>query len=267
MKKIIFLLILALGAMSANAQQRRSGAAYEVQPSVIGKVDGGRQVTRNPYYDDDIYYRSERKGNTGRTETGGDAACYVGDGGLEYSRQGGVSVRLSYGATVVSRHRIWQYRGVKGHYSFVDVGSSVPVVDVSYLNNVPRRLDLHEHLRATHQWNGNATYVEYLGGAIRGTPNEAEARFSAFCKNLDGSDVVYRDMRYQMARGYSPSAAEQKWMRRFEQDIRAVGLGYVDGKLVPVQSPQSLSAQWYGTSDCLQISQILQARAQRYNGY
>lgn len=250
MKKIIFLLIFVLGAMSANAQQCHSGATYGVQPSVIGKIDGGRQVSRNPYYDDDIYYRSERRGNTGRTVTGND-----------------VSVCISHRSTVISRHRIWQYRGVKGHYSFVDVGGSVPIVDVSYLNNVPRRLDLHEHLRATHQWNGDASYVEYLGGAIRGTPNEAEAQFSAFCKNLDGSDIVYRDMRCQMARGYSPSAAEQKWMYRFELDIKTVGLGYVDGVLVPVQSPQSLSAQWYGTSDCLRISQIMQARAQRYNGY
>ena len=90
-------------------------------------------------------------------------------------------------------------------------------------------------------------------------------KFHAFCKNLEGSDVVYRDMQHQIAEGYRPSVAEQKWMRGFERDLKTIGLDYVDGKLTPVQSPQSLKAQWYGTSDNIKTSQILQCRAQHYN--
>lgn len=256
----------AVSHAEARSDVAQTGGNDEVQPSAV-RNGGGRPVARDPYNNDDIYYRPEQRGSTGVAAASRDVATPVGDGELEDSREVDGSQHTAHDATVVDRHRIWQYKGIKGHYSFVDTGGNAPVVDISHLNNVPEQLNLREHIRGTHEWNGSATYEEYLGGAIRGTPNEVNAQLQAFCKNLEGSDVVYRDMRQQIAGGYEPSAAEQKWMRGFEQDLRTIGLGYVDGKLTPVQSPQSLKAQWYGTSDNIKTSQILQARAQRYNGY
>lgn len=256
--------------LAENTEQpatRGAGATRgvdEEQPAVIKKTGSGRPVSRDPY-EDDIYYRPEKRGGNGVAAASKDVATPVGDDRLEDSQEADTSAHTSHEPTVVSRHRIWEYRGIKGHYSFVDTGANAPVVDISHLNNIPEQLDLRAHLRATHEWNGNATYEEYLGGAIRGTPNEVNAQFHAFCKNLEGSDVVYRDMQHQIAEGYRPSVAEQKWMRGFERDLKTIGLDYVDGKLTPVQSPQSLKAQWYGTSDNIKTSQILQCRAQHYN--
>ena len=256
--------------LAENTEQpatRGAGATRgvdEEQPAVIKKTGSGRPVNRDPYNDDDIYYRPEKRGGNGVAAASRDVATPVGDDRLEDSQEADTSVHTSHEATVVSRHRIWEYRGIKGHYSFVDTGANAPVVDISHLNNIPEQLNLRDHIRLTHEWNGNATYEEYLGGAIRGTPNEVNAQLYAFCKNLEGSDVVYRDMQHQIAEGYRPSAAEQKWMRGFERDLKTIGLDYVDGKLTPVQSPQSLKAQWYGTCDNIKTSQIVSARAQQY---
>lgn len=256
--------------MAENTEQpatRGVGATRgvdEEQPAVIKKTGSGRPVSRDPYNDDDIYYRPEKRGGNGVAAASKDVATPVGDDRLEDSQEVDTSAHTSNEAEILSRHYIRQYRGIKGHYSFVDTGANAPVVDISHLNNIPEQLDLRAHLRATHEWNGNATYEEYLGGAIRGTPNEVNAQFHAYCKNLEGCDVVYRDMQHQMAKGYQPSVDEQKWMRGFERELKTIGLDYVDGKLTPVQSPQSLKAQWYGTSDNIKTSQIVSARAQQY---
>lgn len=257
--------------MAENTEQpatRGVGATRgvdEEQPAVIKKTGSGRPVSRDPYNDDDIYYRPEKRGGNGVAAASKDVATPVGDGRLEDSQEADTSTHMSHEPVIVSRHRPpWSW-GIRGHYSFVDTGANAPVVDISHLNNIPEQLDLRAHLRATHEWNGNATYEEYLGGAIRGTPNEVNAQFHAYCKNLEGCDVVYRDMQHQMAKGYQPSVDEQKWMRGFERELKTIGLDYVDGKLTPVQSPQSLKAQWYGTSDNIKTSQILQYRAQQYN--
>lgn len=255
--------------LAENTEQpamRGAGATRgvdEEQPAVIKKTGSGRPVSRDPY-EDDIYYRPEKRGGNGVAAASRDVAMPVGDDRLEDSREVDTSAHTSNEPIIVSRHRIWEYQGIKGHYSFVDTGANAPVADISHLNNIPEQLDLRAHLRATHEWNGNATYEEYLGGAIRGTPNEANAQLNAYCKNLEGCDVVYRDMQHQIAKGYQPSAAEQKWIHGFERELKTIGLDYVDGKLTPVQSAQSLKAQWYGTSDNIKTSQIVSARAQQY---
>lgn len=235
----------------------------DVQPSVIKKNGGGRTATRDPYNDDDIYYRPEKR-NTGVAAASRAVATPVGDGSLEDSQQVDTSTPIVHETEMSAAHRIWQYKGVQGTYRFVDEGNG-PTPNFSQLRNIPEQLNLREHIRGTHEWNGNATYEEYLGGAIRGTPNEVNTQFQNFCKNLEGSDVVYRDMQQRIGKGYIPTDMEQKWLRTFERDLRTMGLDYVDGKLTAVQTPQSLKAQWYETSDNIKTSQILQCRAQQYS--
>lgn len=261
-----------LMAQNSAASTAHTSGQDDVQQPVIQKSGGGRTTTRDPWNNDDIYYRPEKAstgaavaGTAGVAAASRDVATPVGDGQLEDSRQEDTSTPIAHESEIGAPHRIWQYKGIKGHYNFVSNGENMPTVNITHLNNIPEQLNLREHIRATHEWNGNATYEEYLGGAIRGTPNEVNAQFQTFCKNLEGSDVVYRDMQHQIAKGYQPTVVEQKWMQGFERDLRTMGLDYVDGKLTAVQSPQCLKAQWYGTSDNIKTSQILQCRSQQYN--
>ncbi len=165
-----------------------------------------------------------------------------------------------------TQHRIFQYRGVKGHYTFIDHGSGHPELDTGYLKNVPLRTDIRGHIRATHEHSNDRSYVEYLGGAIRGNSNQAETQLDNLCKNVEGGDVVYRDMQARIANGYEPTAVEQRWMQQFSKDIKYIGLGYnEDGKLVPLRGVESLKQGWYKADNNDEIHKVVQARTMQYN--
>ncbi|MBQ8784667.1 MAG: hypothetical protein IJZ59_01315 [Alphaproteobacteria bacterium] len=166
---------------------------------------------------------------------------------------------------VDTQHRIFQYRGVKGHYTFIDHGSGHPELDTGYLKNVPLRTDIRGHIRATHEWSDNASYEEYLGGAIRGNQYQVNTQLDNLFKNIEGGDVVYRDMQARIADGYEPTAVEQRWMQQFSKDVKSIGLDYVDGELTPVRSPQSLRQQWYGSNNQDHVHDVVQARTMQYN--
>ena len=166
---------------------------------------------------------------------------------------------------VDTQHRIFQYQGVKGHYTFIDHGSGHPELDTGYLKNVPLRTDIRGHIRATHEWSDNASYEEYLGGAIRGNQYQVNKQLDNLFKNIEGGDVVYRDMQARIANGYEPTVVEQRWMQQFSKDVKSIGLDYVDGELTPVHSPQSLRQQWYGSNNQDHVHDVVQARTMQYN--
>ena len=166
---------------------------------------------------------------------------------------------------VDTQHRIFQYRGVKGHYTFIDHGAGHPELDTGYLKNVPLRTDIRAHIRATHEWSDNASYEEYLGGAIRGNQYQVNTQLDNLFKNIEGGDIVYRDMQARIANGYEPTNVEQRWMQQFSKDVKSIGLDYVDGELTPVRSPQSLRQQWYGSNNQDHIHDVVQQRTVQYN--
>jgi hypothetical protein len=166
---------------------------------------------------------------------------------------------------VDTQHRIFQYRGVKGHYTFIDHGAGNPELDTGYLKNVPLRTDIRAHIRATHEWSDNASYEEYLGGAIRGNQYQVNTQLDNLFRNIEGGDVAYRDMQVRIAKGYEPTDVEQRWMQQFSKDIKSIGLDYVDGELTPVRSPQSLRQQWYGSNNQDHIHDVVQQRIVQYN--
>ncbi len=166
---------------------------------------------------------------------------------------------------VDTQHRISQYHGVKGHYTFIDHGAGHPELDTGYLKNVPIRYDIREHIRSTHEHNSNRSYIEYLGGAIRGNNNQVNTQLDNLFKNIEGGDVAYRDMQVRIAKGYEPTDVEQRWMQQFSKDIKSIGLDYVDGELTPVRSPQSLRQQWYGSNNQDHIHDVVQQRTIQYN--
>lgn len=185
-------------------------------------------ASRSRINDDDVYSHSGK----GKTEFSNGEGAHT---GTAQSQQNA--------AEIDTQHRISQYRGIKGHYTFISHGAGEPEVDTQYLRNVPINNTLRSHLRATHEWNANASRTSYLGGFIQGNTDDADAKLHNFCKNLEGSDVVYRDMQKRISKGYEPTQVEQRWMKGFEKDIRTLGLDYVDGELTPVKNPLTLFQQ------------------------
>lgn len=212
--------------------------------AVRAKISGRTSVP----YEDDVYAFS---GNKGAAAAAKDLAQSVDDNGrgsgLEDSHQAHSSSQtVNTVGEVHSQHRVLgaYFSGIRGHYTFVDHGAGAPELDTHYLSNVPQRLDIHGHIRATHEWNANGSYESYLGGAIQGPTNVVNAQLENVFRNIEGGDVVYRDMQLRMSRGYQPTEIESRWMQNFTNDCKKIGLGYVDGKLQAIRNPASLVDEW-----------------------
>ena len=216
--------------LAENQAASHSGAseAKTAETETPKKTTPQYSASRRRVNDDDVY------GHSGK----GKAEVSNGEGAQAETAQSQQNT-----AEIDTQHRISQYRGIKGHYTFISHGAGEPEVDTQYLRNVPINNTIRSHLRATHEWNANATRTSYLGGFIQGNTDDADAKLHNFCKNLEGSDVVYRDMQKRISKGYEPTQVEQRWMKGFEKDIRTLGLDYVDGELTPVKNPLTLFQQ------------------------
>ena len=230
-----------------TASQNPNGAAVAAaEPPAAPKVQPTARTA-----DDDLYYTPKK----------GVAAANQGEAAATYEDAAGAGY---HEGEVASQRRIWQYNGVKGHYSMIYHENRPPELDVRYLNNVPERLDIRGHINATMMWNQDGSYREYLGGFIHGNDNQTGPQVDRFCRNVEGGDVVYRNLMQRLANGKTINDIEQQWMTSFEKDMKTIGLGYVDGRLQIVQNADDLRAKWYGTENSEVAAQRINARASQY---